>query len=464
LAGYGGRSAGADSLRLRARGPACEYVKPARAEGKWLGLVQRRLGNELKTFGRDSIWCGIEQGLNLRNDRPYLRQNTPSTMNGPLHIRLLPLVFLMALMVAGCKTPPEQKTGFEDEVLSEEASLAAIRYEVIDFADEFARTIEFSADQIESQATNPDILERALLWKMNGIPKALICLDHPSPVAGLLDLWTLAVQMDDYYRHGAGREAFGDLQPIANEGTTHLVRSIEKVMQKFARPESFEIARNHVTEFAASHPFEGDLFSSPSVTRALPERFVPTSGDVFSSMASLETEVRQLQAKSGLYMEHLPRQARWQAERLATDLVDQQVSAQVSNAFSQVAAERQVILGEIDRQRLEALEFLRDERETILEAVHQEVGEGFDRFATNTLVEVEALVNRERVATLAAIDRQRQQTLGTVSADLERVSSDTVDRAYSKVWLILVVVWLGSAGLLVLARFLFRPAAHPNRR
>lgn len=379
-------------------------------------------------------------------------------MKPQLSIRPLALVVLAGVLLAGCKTVHEQKTEFEDTVLSEEATLAAMRYEVIDFSDEFARTIEFASDQIESQTTDPGIRRRALLWKMHGIPRAFLCLDHPSTVAGLLDLWTLAVQTDAYYRTGDGRDAFGDLQPIAHEATRHLVQSIEGVMRKFCRPDSFELAQGHITDFAAAHPFRADLFSSPSVTRALPERFVPASADVFSSISSLETEVRQLQAKMGLYMEHLPRQARWQAEMLATDLVDQQLLPQLTNVFDQITAERKAILAEVDRQRLDTVSALQEERELIVVAIHEEVehvDQKVQHVVADTLAEVEAIFDRERTATLAAIDQQRQQTLKAISTDLERVSNDAVDRAYARLWLVLAVVWVGVALLLVLARLLF---------
>jgi hypothetical protein len=363
----------------------------------------------------------------------------------------------LMLLAAGCKTAPEQKSAFEEKVLSEEASLASLRYEVIDFTDEFARTIEFAADQIESQTTDPTIRRHALRWKMHGVPKAFLCLDHPSPVAGLLDLWTLAVQMDAYYRTGPGRDAFGEWQSIATEATTHLIQSVEDVMRKCCREDSFEIAQGHLAEFAAAHPFEGDLFSSPSVTRALPERFVPTADDVFSSISSLETEVRQLQAKTGLYMEHMPRQARWQAERL----IDEQLWPQITNVLGQVPVERQLILEDVDRQRLDTLRVLREEREVVLMALRGEIVQveaALDQLVSETVVDLVALIERERTLTLAAIDEQRRQTLATVAADLDRVSREGVDRAYTKVWGVLGVVWVGVALLLVLARLLFPPA------
>ena len=386
-------------------------------------------------------------------------------MNRPFHPYLLPAVLLMVLLLPGCKTAPEQKTEFEAKVMTDEATLASLRYEVIDFSDEFARRTEFAADQIESRTKDAEIRRRALNWKMHAIPKAFLCLDHPSPVAGLLDLWTLAVQTDHYYRKGAGGDAFGELQPIALDATRRLERSIEEVMRELSRPESFEIAQGHITDFAAKHPFESDLFSSPSVTRALPERFVPTSADVFSSISSLETEVRQLQAKMGLYMEHLPRQARWQAEMLATDLVDQQFSPHLTNVLDRLTEERTAVMEDVDRQRLETLDVVRGEREAVVQAVREEMEQlerEFQRVVTDTLTEVDAMVDRQRLATLRAIDQQRHQTLQMISADLERTSNAAVDRAYSKVWLVIGVVWVGLAALLVLARFLFK--ASPERR
>jgi hypothetical protein len=243
------------------------------------------------------------------------------------------------------------------------------------------------------------------------------------------------------------------------------VQSIEDVMRKFSRPDSFETAQAHIAEFAAAHPFESDLYSSPSVTRALPERFVSSSGDVFASISSLETEVRQMQAKVGLYMDHLPRQARWQAEMLSVDLIDHKLSPQLTNAFEQVTVERKAVMAEVDRQRLATVEALQEEREAVVQAIREEVAQleqELHRLVADTITNVDAMIARQRAATLAAVDAQRQQTLRFFSTDLERVSKESVDRAYSKVWLVLAVVWAGLAALLALARILFRPAARSN--
>ena len=88
----------------------------------------------------------------------------------------------------------------------------------------------------------------------------------------------------------------------------------------------------------------------------------------------------------------------------------------------------------------------------------------FEIVVADTVVEVDAMIGRQRSATLEAVDAQRQQTLRVISADLERVSNNAVDRAYSKVWLVLAVVWVGFAALLVLARVLFGSAAGRSPR
>lgn len=380
-------------------------------------------------------------------------------MNRLLKTSSLLGVTLALLSGSGCKTTTE-KTEFEDRVLAEEASLAEMRYEVTDFTDEFTRTVEYAADRIETLTTDPEVRQRTLLWKMNAIPEALLCLDHPSPVAGLLDLWALAIQQDNYYRQGLGRDAFGDHQSVALESTAELVQSIEEILRVFSRPEKFPTMQEEVAKFAREHPFHSDLFDSPSIRRSLPQQFVPSSQNVFSSMNSLETEVHELQAKLGIYMEHLPRQSRWQAQRLVTDLINLYVSPQLTNAYDQLAGERQLVLENINRQREETLETVHAERVAVLNAVHEErklMEQGLEHLVTNTLVAVEAMIDRERASTLEAINEQRTETLNILAVDLEQVANDAMDRAHAKLWLTLAVIWVGLVGLLVVARFLFKP-------
>jgi hypothetical protein len=69
--------------------------------------------------------------------------------------------------------------------------------------------IEAAADRIRAKSSDPDVRRRALLWKADGVPALFAAALRPDPLAGALDLWLLVEQMDQCFREGAWKDAFG---------------------------------------------------------------------------------------------------------------------------------------------------------------------------------------------------------------------------------------------------------------
>lgn len=62
---------------------------------------------------------------------------------------------------------------------------------------------------------------------------------------------------------------------------------------------------------------------------------------------------------------------------------------------------------------------------------------------------------REELALLVGVERAK-----TTDA-VARIAENSVDRVYDKLWFVLVIIWIGAAGLIVIARLLFRPRKSP---
>jgi hypothetical protein len=182
-------------------------------------------------------------------------------------------------------------------------------------------------------------------------------------------------------------------------------------------------------------------------------------GDVSTTLANLTTRLN-------LYMGDATRLGRWQAELLVEDVADdlarraeagrvltnldrvtssaetvartlelENASVLLDRPRDLVREERQALLADVDRQRVESLEYLTGEREAAVAALLE--GVRAERVATL------AQIRQERLETLVEIERLRRDTI----ADTAREGSRLVDQL---VWRLAQLL----AGLLLLAALL----------
>jgi hypothetical protein len=136
-------------------------------------------------------------------------------------------------------------------------------------------------------------------------------------------------------------------------------------------------------------------------------------------------------------------------------VVEEQIPPLMNQAFQQLAGERARVLEDVNRQRTETQAFVRGERQQVVEAITNE--------RTTVLDTMESMVVQQRIEALKEIDRQRSETINTIREErletireMDRLADEVVDSIYSRVWLVLVAIWVGVAALIVLARWLFR--------
>jgi hypothetical protein len=162
------------------------------------------------------------------------------------------------------------------------------------------------------------------------------------------------------------------------------------------------------------------------------------------------------------YAAQLPRQARWQAELLAMDMVkDRDVEAVLGDVHAVgtaarranemmddlpgllepaaaplrelMAAERRAVLEGVNDQRVRTLEYVTGERQAVLEVLREE------------RVAVVAAIRQERIETLKEVDAIKSRAVDSAVAGLR----DVVDHALWRVALLLTLMMLGAAVVLV---------------
>ncbi|MBN8466516.1 chemotaxis protein [Corallococcus exiguus] len=362
------------------------------------------------------------------------------------HVRVVTVVLLAALW-GGCASLAPQRSELVTRVGRSDLSVAVMRTRVRDLARRFSGLIEALADDLAARSGSPHVASAMLRFKANAVPAVQSALFQPDPVAALIDTWTLLAQLEDSLPHTAV-DASPELLAQAHDTLVDLESQVEAEWREVTGVEDVTPARDKVHAWAAAHPLTGPLVTRESTTGLLASLTDVTGGGLRSTAAGLVEDTRDLTARVDLYATSLPRQARWQAELVATDalhaptvqaalaelgrtvdLLDR-VGALAANSPALIERERRAVMDAVHAERLGLQEFITGERKAVLADVDRE------RQA------VEASLHAERVATLQQLDGLAR---GWVDHAFDRLGP-LVDRVL--LWLTLLAVLLGVGGLL----------------
>ena len=131
------------------------------------------------------------------------------------------------------------------------------------------------------------------------------------PVAALLDAWTFARQMDQFFTEGAGAAAFGAFQADAVEASRKLLGQLREVGDSIAvsREATAQLERNVVDPWLALHPIHDLSFARESPISRFADQ-ARARGDAFQSVGSIEDILISLSTQARIYLSDLPRHVR----------------------------------------------------------------------------------------------------------------------------------------------------------
>jgi hypothetical protein len=283
--------------------------------------------------------------------------------------------------------------------------------------------------------------------------------------------------MHDLLYSDRAHEALGPAYTIGLEAADRLEEEIEAIALAAGSQAGLERARAQVAEFAAQHPIEDLDFTRVSAAPELSQVTEEARKGVLDTVRTLEGRIDDLTARLTIYAAHTPRQARWEAEVFTEHLfalpemarlvalpqeVPQLVSQEREIVLDTLRAEREAVLVNVERQRLDTQAFVSGERDAVLAAVTSEreaivtaladerraVLEDVERQRADTL----AMVREERLATLAWAEEQREVLL----ADVVREANTTIDRVLWRSFLYALALVGGPVLLLGLALLIAR--------
>jgi hypothetical protein len=369
---------------------------------------------------------------------------------------------LVLLVLAGCRRVPIGLGLLEKNEMDNNLSSEQLRVLVNDFAVHFAYGIESEADSILAEASDPAIRQNALRWKINGISACYRAASRRDPLAAYMDVWILNKQMAQLFKSPQGKYLIGPWQPIAIKGCERREVRLRTISEALGT--DLPIDEKFAARFAADYPVRDLYFNRESLaTRYIQEVEAPTR-ELFEAIASLRNNVEELRKLSMIYAEHLPKQARWEAELLLADAsristvqrpiqdftVASQSIARVAHTVEEVpemiAHERQALheivhqerletLREVDRMRQETMNQFEDERALVLNKLREE-----RTVVLDTLREERLAVSRELDAQVATTIEQTDDISQRRVDQLAQHGSDLVDHFFWRAWQLCAVV------------------------
>jgi len=391
-------------------------------------------------------------------------------IRSPRQIALLVLLTTTAAIGTACiSTKAPESSGLMTEAQNVKVNARQLIMRIDEFTGLWLGAVEFRADTIRAESTDPDVRRAALIWKINASSSMLRATSHSDPLIAFMDAWTLVFQYRDYFETGGGTDMFGDHADLVRSFADVAMQEFERVAVSIAEAEGVANGRQIAMDFAAREPIANTYFLRRSVGIELIDTMPQETKDAFAALGSITQTVESLSSRLGIYIEHLPKQARWQAELLledpaldsrlagvldgvegintaATDIaaivakspaLDErlyEIVAEVIAALHKeieaisvmVQSERQLVLGKLPAEYEALFEHVTDQRVAALNDVEAKIDE--------VIAEVDAIAGR---------------TLG----DAEGLAHGTVDYALGRATPLLIMAFFGILILILVYRF-----------
>lgn len=329
-----------------------------------------------------------------------------------------PSLAIALALFAGCSPAPPPQSALLTSAADIEMPTIELRLRVYGFAEQYVNGTVVAADRILEATNDPGVSRNALRWKTSTLVNAQLSAFALDPLIALRDMWTLAIQMRQFFETGAGKDAFGAQQPIALE----TVRDLERQAYEFVASVSTtaEIpanTRQEVEAYAAAHPLTDMALARSTATAEFASELATDRTSGLAVLADLNVQVGDLSERLKYYAAVLPEQIRWQSELLFLDILTDEeirrffsdveaisdaavqladladslttfVDAQARAVVAAMAVEVAASLQEVDRQRIATLDELTAERVAVMEGLTAErvaVMEGLAAIADSTL-------------------------------------------------------------------------------
>ena len=339
---------------------------------------------------------------------------------------------LLGLVVAlcGCASGTTSKTALIKSSKHVESSAAELSLRNQSLLSLYSAEIETTADKVILESPSPATRRQALVWKAEAIPAMQSALLRTDPLAAALDAWAFILQMKAYVGQPSVKEGWGEFQPLVLETLNRMETQVRQRLQTAAPGANMDSVEQQLRSWAEAHPIQSGMSSRESIDALLIRRTEQSDLGTRASIQALGESIGDLTARLDSYNAYLPKQARWQAELLLSDLArNPKVSATMSNiadlssTLAKTSGDMEQIpeyldnlhkaaLTEVEGQRLAAQSFLRAERIESFDSLNQQ------------RIETMADLHRERLAATEDLRKERQIVLNGLHDEEQAVMRD----------------------------------------
>ena len=366
---------------------------------------------------------------------------TRATRLGLLWILVVTMLTASACLSGSTKKTPSMKSAKHlkasaTELSSRNQSLLGL----------YSAEIEAAADQIISDSSSIAAQRQALAWKAEAIPVMQASLLNPDPLSAILDTWVFLFQMRAYMARPEIKNNFGRSYPVVSDTINHMDAEMEQLIRTAAPAANVADLRAKADSWATDHPIRAELAGRQSVDPELIRIVGEADLGIGALLQSVEGRLGDITARLDVYNVYLPKQARWQAELLLSDISQgPEVEAaklnlvRLSDALANTANRmdqlpdflnqaRAAVNSDVDAQRLAAQTFLRAERLDTIDALHHErVGTVADLH--NERLAATEDIRGERRAVFDALNTQEQAVIRDLNSTSEKVMQDFDNRS-----------------------------------
>ena len=336
----------------------------------------------------------------------------------------------LLIVLFGCASPTTRKTALIKSTKDVESSAAEISARNQSLLGLYSAEIETATDKIMFASPSAPTRRQALVWKVEAIPIFQRCLLNTDPLAAAIDAWAFIFQMTDYMNQPAVKQGWGEFHPLIIETLDRMNAEMEQLLRSAAPSADLAAGRDRIHAWAKAHPIEVGISGRKSADAMLISTTEQSDLGTRASIKALGESIGDLTARLDSYNAYLPKQARWQAELLLSDMAhDPQVAAAMSNLAvvssaldktsgkmdelpEMMAQMRKAVLADVEGQRLAGQDFLRQERLETLDALNQE------------RIETMAGIDHERQAATVDVREERKIVLDTLQNERVIVMND----------------------------------------
>ena len=325
-----------------------------------------------------------------------------------------------------------------------------LRLRLTDYFIRFSEDLEKAADIIYYESNNREVRKAALMWKIYGISAMSKAINMPDPVASFYNAWPLAKQMIYFFEEGEGKKVFNDEADLALQFSMEYETKLDQIIIDLTNTTHHKEAEAKVEEWVKNHLIQDFYFTRESTMAIFAKLIGAENMGLGKSVTTITEQVIELTNRLNLYVDMVPRQARWQIDYMMLNYMEDslltgglttlinsldRISHIVEMTPEIIEYNREASFREIDEQREKSLMLLINERKAVIEEIRKERIELVAKIIEERMTVLEEL-KTERAIVLEEIKALSEETVLQSGKEIERI----VDKVFFRVTILTLIL------------------------